>query len=94
MTLSFKRGGILISSIGLFETINNMNKNQMRYSFPLVAEGSCRSVYAVGNGLVAKKATNKDGFEQCNMENRVYRHADDYFRDIYARCYGMRPGWW
>lgn len=75
-----------------FEHIYNMDWYEVRNSFPLVATGSSRWVYDMGGGYVIKLATNKDGYDQCSRENRVYTHADNYYRRYLCPLFWYAPG--
>lgn len=82
----------MVLSVSMFKMINSISRSQLRYSFPLLADGSCRSVYDIGGGLVVKKATNEDGVIQCRMENHVYKHAVNYLKGYLCPVLWHAPG--
>lgn len=75
-----------------FEMVYDMDKFELSRSFPMVADGSCRTVYAITRDLVAKVATNRDGVRQCRKENIVFSHADEYLRTYLCPVLWHAPG--
>jgi hypothetical protein len=78
--------------VDFFEGIYMMNNYKLRYNFPVVADGSSRTVYDIGRGLVIKRATNNEGVGQCRVENHVYSHTGEYLRGYLCPVLWHAPG--
>jgi len=63
-----------------FEWIYSLDIAQMENTFPLVARGASRWVYAISDDFVIKVATCRDGEKQCRVENHVFNHAGSYLK--------------
>lgn len=75
-----------------FDRIYSMGGQEINNRFQVLARGSCRWVYDIGGGLVAKVATNAEGIEQCRIENRVYKNAGSRLRKYLCPVIWYRPG--
>jgi hypothetical protein len=63
-----------------YESIYNLGLNGLRSKFPLVGDGTTRLVFGIDNYLVAKASINKEGIDQCSVEDKVFRQSGELRR--------------
>lgn len=82
----------MISFTERLNEIYSMNLNEIDKSFTFLGSGCCRAVYAIDKSHVIKVAYCLDGYDQCGLENRIYRHVDKNLRRYLCPILWYRPG--
>lgn len=75
-----------------FESIYSMGPVKISEKFPYLGSGISRAVYALNNYYVVKVAMNRDGLDQCMLENKIFLTSDLKFRKYICPVLWYRTG--
>lgn len=71
--------------------MNKLSKKKLSSTFEYLGEGAARMVFALNNELVIKVPKNEFGVIQNDMENYIYNHVEERFRQYLCPVVKYHP---
>lgn len=82
----------MLSLENWFESIYSMGPFKIRKKFAYIGSGISRAVYALNNYYVVKIAMNRDGIDQCMLENKIFLTSEPGYKKYICPVLWYRPG--